>query len=127
MQLNSVEPAIHYPFKHLPNRLKESNPTVVPPTLWYQNNCAPKQLAGDDAMGPDRLNQLNKQLSILPFSLIPLTLRVLLLQGAPKPHLNMLGTHARGSPCTAICQSPCGSPNLAIRWDVVVDFDWGEM
>ena len=127
MQLDSVEPAIHYPFEHLPNQLKESNPTVVPPTLRYQNSCASKQLAGDNAMGPDRLNQLNEQLPILPFSLIPLTLRVLLLQDALKPHLNMLGTHALGSPCTAIRQSPCSSPNLAIRWDVIVDFNWGEM
>jgi hypothetical protein len=92
MQLDSIEPAIHYPFEHLPNRLEKSNPTVVPSTLWYQSNYAPKELAGDDAMGPDCLNQYNEQPPILPFSLIPLAFRVILLQDAPKPHLNMFGT-----------------------------------
>jgi len=103
MQLNDVEPAVYDALKHLPYRLKQPDPTVVTPAFWYQNNYAPKHLAGDDAMGPDRLDQLNKKPPIIPISRkVPLALRVFLLQRGPKPRLNMLGTHARGSPCTAI-------------------------
>ena len=78
-------------------------------------------------MGPDHLDQLDEELPIGPLSLIPLPLRVFLLQDAPKPSLDMLGAHAQGSPCTAICEAPCGNPDLAIRWNVVVDFNWSEM
>ena len=79
-------------------------------------------------MGPDRLNQFDKEPPLVPISRkIPLTLRVLLLQYAPKPRLDMLGAHARGSPCTAIREALCDNPDLTIRWNVVVDFDWSEM
>jgi hypothetical protein len=52
VQLDGVEPAIHYALEHLPNWLKQPDPPVVPLALWYQNNYAPKHLTGDDAMGP---------------------------------------------------------------------------
>jgi hypothetical protein len=39
----------------------------------------------------------------------------------------MLGAHARGSPCRVICEAPCDNPDLAIHWNVVVDFAWSEM
>ena len=55
-------------------------------------------------MGPNRLDQLDEEPPVIPFSRnIPLALRVFLLHYAPKPRLDMLGAHARGSPCTAIC------------------------
>jgi len=41
VQLDGVEPAIHDALQHLPNRLKQSDPTVVPPAFWDQNNYAP--------------------------------------------------------------------------------------
>ena len=72
-------------------------------------------------MGPDRLDQLDNQGSIIPFSFISLALKVLLLQYGLEPHLDMFGTHARGSPCAAIHQFPCGCPNLAVQWNVIVD------
>ena len=79
-------------------------------------------------MGPNRLDQFDEEPPIVPMSRkIPLALRVLLFQYALKPRLDMLGTHARGSPCTAIREAPCDSPDLAIRWYVVVNFDWSEM
>ena len=78
-------------------------------------------------MGPDRLDQLNKELPIGPLSLIPLPLRVFLLHDAPEPRLDMLGAHARGSPCTAICEASCDNPDLAVRWNAVVDFSWSKM
>ena len=83
VQLDGIEPAIHNALEHLPNWFKQPNPPVVPPALWYQNNYAPKHLAGDDATRPDHLDQLDEELPIIsiPHN-IPLTLRVLLLHCA---------------------------------------------
>jgi len=35
MQLDGLEPAIHDALKHLPNRLEQPDPMVVPPAFWY--------------------------------------------------------------------------------------------
>jgi hypothetical protein len=35
VQLDGVEPAIHDALEHLPNWLKQPNPPIVPPALWY--------------------------------------------------------------------------------------------
>jgi hypothetical protein len=35
MQLNGIKPAVHDPLKHLPDWLKQPDPPVVPPALWY--------------------------------------------------------------------------------------------
>jgi hypothetical protein len=78
-------------------------------------------------MGPDRLDQLDEELPVGPFSLIPLPLGVFLLHYASEPCLDMLGAHPQGPACTAIREASCDNPDLAIRWNVVVDFRWSEM
>ena len=66
MQYDGIQPQIHYPSEHLPDWFEQADPLEIPAALWNQNNNDPEQLAGDDAVGPDCLDQLDKQLPIIP-------------------------------------------------------------
>ena len=79
MQVNGIKPQIHYPFKHLPDWFEQADPREIPAALWNQNNNTPEQLVGDDAMGPDCLDQLDTQSPIIPSGWILWRVGVLLI------------------------------------------------
>ena len=89
MQYDGIQPQIHYPLKHLPDRFEQADPPDIPAALWNQNNNDPEQLAGDDAMGPDCLDQLDEQLPIIPSGWILRRVGVLLILDSGEPPLDI--------------------------------------
>ena len=123
MQYDGIQPQIHYPFEHLPDRFEQADPPEIPAALWNQNNNDPEQLAGDDAMGPDCLDQLDEQSSIIPSGWILQRVGVLLILDSGEPPLDIFSTHPRRASSAAIGQLGNHRPNLAIFQWIVVDTD----
>ena len=116
MQVDGIKPQIHYLLEHLPDWFEKVDPTEIPAALWNQNNNTPEQLAGDDAVGPDCLDQLNEQLPIIPSGWILRRVGVLLILDCREPPLDIFSTHPQCQ-CTsgaAIGQSDNRRPNLVI-------------
>ena len=78
-------------------------------------------------MGPCCLYQPNKESPIVPCANSPLVFRVLLPSHVAEPLLDVFGTHAGCTRCSAIGELTDDIAQFIIRRDIVVDLDWGDI
>ena len=72
---------------------QQPNTMVVPTSLWNKDDYYPEELARDNAIGPGCLDQIGKELPVVPITGSPLAFGILLPTYAPEPVFDVLGAH----------------------------------
>jgi len=67
IECNGLEPLVHYALDDLPNRLQQSDSTVVAAAYGYQDDDDPTQLLGDPACLPHRVDRHGSPVPWLSF------------------------------------------------------------
>ena len=75
---------------------------VVPASFWNKDDYYAEELGRDDAVGPGCLDQMGKDLPIVPIAMSPLTFGILLPTYAPEPVFDVLGAHPGSTRRSAI-------------------------
>ncbi len=93
MQLDGIQLVVNHLLNSLPNGLQKSDPTLIPPAFWDQNNNGPKKLAWDHAMGPHCLNQSYEEVPTIPCTFSSTAFWVLFPLHVVEPFLDVFGMH----------------------------------
>ncbi len=123
--LKMPKAVINHTLDVLPNGLQKSDTTVVTPSFWNQNNNGPMKLEWYHAIGSCCLNQPNKEAPAIPCTFSSPAIWVLLPSYALEPPLDVFGAHSRCTRHLAVSELVNYSPQFAIGWNVIVDFEWG--